>query len=160
MKHDMTTGISTPGNHIIGNILSNNMALLPFAINPFVRFGPILHHFLLDHRPSSHLKFPPSHPNASSMYSRIMSFPCPTGILPLATIIGQHTKLDLSLAILTQHQCPPSPHSKTLVFVFLNPLLLTFGMFLNGVVIRLLFRGVLLLLVHVTSYLYLDVLLP
>jgi hypothetical protein len=59
------------------------MALLPFAIDPFGRFRPILNHILLDHCLSSHIQFPPSKPNASAMYLQIMTFSCPKGILTL-----------------------------------------------------------------------------
>ena len=74
----------TLSNHITGNILHMNMILLPFAIDPFGQFGLILQHFLFDTPTSNKLIFPPSHPNAQIMYTRIMTFPSPKGILKLA----------------------------------------------------------------------------
>ena len=36
----------TNGNTLIGDLLSHDMILLPFAIDPLGQFGPILEHFL------------------------------------------------------------------------------------------------------------------
>ena len=87
------------------------MALLLFAIDPFGRFGPILRHFLLDHRPLSHLTFPPSRPNATAMYSRIMTFPCPKGILPLADL---HWPTTQSRQFFGHSYTAPTPSISTL----------------------------------------------
>jgi hypothetical protein len=66
-KRDPTTGTTIPGDSIIGDILHNNMTLIPFAIDPFGRLGPILRHFLFDTRPTVPLSFPPSQPHATEM---------------------------------------------------------------------------------------------
>jgi hypothetical protein len=68
------------------------MVLLPFAFDPLGRFGPILRHFLLNSTPHQHLDFHPSRPNATKMYKRIMTFPCPKGILPLADHQWTHSR--------------------------------------------------------------------
>jgi hypothetical protein len=81
---DPNTGIITHSNSIMGNIYNNNMALLPFAINPFDHLGPILHHFLFNNHPNILHRFPPTKPNATAIYSRIMTFPSSKGILKLA----------------------------------------------------------------------------
>ncbi len=83
-KRDPTTGTTIPGDTIIGDILHNNTTLIPFAIDPFGRLGPILHHFLFGTRPTVPLSFPPSQPHATEMCTRITTFPSPTGILQLA----------------------------------------------------------------------------
>ncbi len=83
-KRDPTTGTTIPGDVIIGDILHNNMTLIPFAIDPFSRLGPILRHFLFGTRPTVPLSFPPSRPHATEMYKCITTFPSPTGILQLA----------------------------------------------------------------------------
>ncbi len=83
-KRDPTTGTTIPGDAIIGNILHNNMTLIPFAIDPFGHLGPILCHFLFGTRPTVPLSFPPSQPYATEMYKRITTFPSLTGILQLA----------------------------------------------------------------------------
>ena len=54
----LTTGITTIGDTVIGNhVLDQNMILLPLAIDPLGRFGPILQHFLFDIEPTSPLSF-------------------------------------------------------------------------------------------------------
>jgi hypothetical protein len=60
------------------------MTLLPFAIDPFGRLGPIARTFLFGTTPHTPLSLPPSRPNAIEMHRRITSFPSPTGILPHA----------------------------------------------------------------------------
>jgi hypothetical protein len=41
-KWDQATGIATPGDNNICDVFHKNMSLLPFAINPFGWFSPIL----------------------------------------------------------------------------------------------------------------------
>ena len=65
---------------------------LPFAIDPFGCFGPILRHFLFNTAPHQHITFHPSRPNATKMYRRIMTLPCPKGVLPLADHHWKHTR--------------------------------------------------------------------
>ena len=91
-KRDPTTGAPIPGDDVIGDILEQNMVLLPFAIDPFGRFGPILRHFLFNTAPHQHITFHPSRPNATKMYRRIMTLPCPKGVLPLADHHWKHTR--------------------------------------------------------------------
>ncbi len=81
-----------PGDNVIGDILDQNMVLLPFAIDSFGRFGPILRHFLFNTAPRQHITFHPSRPNATKMYKRIMTLPCPKGVLPLADHHWIHTR--------------------------------------------------------------------
>jgi hypothetical protein len=78
------TGITTIGNTVIGDILDQNKILLPLAINPHGRFVPILQHFLFDTPPTNLITFTQAKPNATFMYSKIMHFPSPKGVLTLA----------------------------------------------------------------------------
>ena len=78
------TGTSTIGDRVIGDILAKNMILIPLAINPFRRFGPLLQHFLFDTPPTTPITFTNAKPNATLMYSKIMQFPSPKGVLTLA----------------------------------------------------------------------------
>ena len=41
-KTDKITGTTTTGDTVIGDLLDHNMILIPIAIDPFGRFGPIL----------------------------------------------------------------------------------------------------------------------
>jgi hypothetical protein len=77
-------GITTIGNTIIGDILDQNMNVLPLAIDPLRHFGPILQQFLFNIQPSSQLIFTPTKPITTFMYSKVMHFPSPKGVLKLA----------------------------------------------------------------------------
>jgi hypothetical protein len=57
-KHNPTTGTSICGDDIIGDLLCNNMTLLPFAIDPFGRLGPIARTFLFGTTPPTPLSLP------------------------------------------------------------------------------------------------------
>jgi hypothetical protein len=83
-KRNPTTGTTISGDGIIGEILQNNMTLIPFVIDPFGCLGPILCHFLFGTRPTVPLSFPSSQPYATEMYKHITTFPSPTAILQLA----------------------------------------------------------------------------
>jgi hypothetical protein len=83
-KRDPDTGLTIRGDDVIGDILHRNMTLLPFAIDPFGRLGPLARTFLFGTPPRSPPSFPPSRPNATEMLRRITSAPGPTGILPHA----------------------------------------------------------------------------
>ncbi len=52
VQNKSTTSIVTSGDTLIGNLLDQNMLLIPFAIDPLGRFGPLLHNFLFGHHPA------------------------------------------------------------------------------------------------------------
>ncbi len=79
-----STGISIIGDKVIGNILAKNMILIPLAIDPFGRFGPLFQHFLFNTPPTTPITFTNAKPNTTLMYSKIMQFPSPKGVLTLA----------------------------------------------------------------------------
>jgi hypothetical protein len=86
-KTHPTTGITTIGDIVIGNLLDRNMILPPLAIEPLGHVGPIPQHILFDIEPTSSppLTFTQTKPkNATSLYSKIMRFPSPKGVLTLA----------------------------------------------------------------------------
>ena len=74
----------TTGDDLLGDLLTREMLLLPFAIDPLGRFGPLLEHFLFGSHNSPAISFPASRPNATKMYSRLLQYPSPKGILLLA----------------------------------------------------------------------------
>ena len=76
-KTDPSTSIITHGDTLIGDLLHRNMLLIPFAIDPLGRFGPLLQNFLFGHHPVPQLRFPPSRPNASQMYTKLLQYPSP-----------------------------------------------------------------------------------
>jgi hypothetical protein len=83
-KTDKITGTITTGDTIIGDLLDRNMILIPIAIDPFGRFGPILQAFLYNTQPTTPITFTPTKPNATTMYHKITHFPSPKGTLKLA----------------------------------------------------------------------------
>jgi hypothetical protein len=83
-KTNSTTGTTTNGNSVIGDLLDRNMVLIPLANDPFGHFGPILQTFLFDTQPTTPITFTPTKPNATLMYSKITHFPSPKGILKIA----------------------------------------------------------------------------
>jgi hypothetical protein len=83
-KTDQTTGTMTIGDTVIGDLHTRNMLLIPLALDPHGRFGPLLQTFLFDTNPTTPISFAPTKPNATLMYSKITTFPSPKGILKIA----------------------------------------------------------------------------
>jgi hypothetical protein len=83
-KTDTSTSITTKGDSILGDLLQQNMLLIPFAIDPLGHFGPLLQNLLFGHHPAPILRFPTSKPNGSQMYSKLLQYPSPKGVLLLA----------------------------------------------------------------------------
>jgi len=82
-KTDPSTSTITHGDTVIGHLLNGNMLLIPFAIDPLGRFGPLLQNFLFGQHAAPQLRFPPSRPNATQMYTKLLQYPSPKGILLL-----------------------------------------------------------------------------
>ena len=61
-KTDSTTGITTTGDTVIGDLLDRNMVLIPLAIDPFGHFRPILQTFLFDTQPTTPITSTPTNP--------------------------------------------------------------------------------------------------
>jgi hypothetical protein len=81
------------GDEVIGELYCKNMVLIPFTIDPWARFGPMLQSFLTTtHHPHqkpwriSHTNNKYHRPNANLMYERASQPPCPLGILTSADI--------------------------------------------------------------------------
>ncbi len=87
------------------------MILIPIAIDPFGRFGPILQTFLYDTQPTNPITFTPTKPNATSMYHKITHFPSPKGILKLA---NHNWKLTQTRGFYGHSYSAPTPMINTL----------------------------------------------
>ena len=107
-------GITTVGDTVIGDILDQDMILLPLAIDPLGRFGPILQHFLFAIQPASPLTFTPAKHNTTSMYSKLMCFPSPKGVLNLANHNWKTTQSHQFCSHSYSAQPPLSPHSNNM----------------------------------------------
>ena len=73
-----------PGRHTNRDLLNRNMLQIPFAIDPLSRFRPLLQNFLVGNHPAPLLQFPPSRPNVTQMYTKLLQNTSPKGILLLA----------------------------------------------------------------------------
>lgn len=60
---------------VIGDLLNQNMILLPFAINPHGHFRPILNHFLFQSSANLNYAFPNSRPNTIAMFPKLTKHP-------------------------------------------------------------------------------------
>jgi len=110
-KTNPTTGTITVGDTRIGELLTCNMVLIPLAIDLHGRFGLLLQNFLFDTEPSTPISFTTNKPNATSMYSKITTFPSPKGILKLA---DQNWKISKTRAFYGHSYSAPTPTIHTL----------------------------------------------
>jgi hypothetical protein len=60
------------------------MILIPFAIDPHGRWGPMLQNFLLRTETTLQYNFQATRPNAKLMFHKATTEPCPIGILRTA----------------------------------------------------------------------------
>jgi hypothetical protein len=81
------------GDVVIGELIKANMVLLPFAIDPHGRWGPILQHFLSLSDKALEYNIPQHQPNAQNMFTISTMHPCPIGILQTADSIWKSNKL-------------------------------------------------------------------
>ncbi len=81
------------GDVVIGELIKANMVLLPFAIDPHGRWGPILQHFLSLSDKALDYNFPQHRPNARNMFTISTTYPCPIGILRTADSIWKSNKM-------------------------------------------------------------------
>jgi hypothetical protein len=80
------------GDTVIGDLLSQNMILLPIAIDPHGRWGPITENFLnLTSKPLQYT-FRSDRPNALTMFQQATTSPSPIGILRTADSIWKTTQ--------------------------------------------------------------------
>jgi hypothetical protein len=61
-KTNSTTGITTTGNTVIGDLLDCNMVIIPLAIDPSGHFRPILQTYLFDTQPTTPITSTPTNP--------------------------------------------------------------------------------------------------
>jgi hypothetical protein len=82
-KTNPTMGSTTIGNTVICDILDQNKILLPLAIDPHGQLGPTLQHFFFDIQATNPIRSTQAKLHATLMYSKIMHFPSPKGVLTL-----------------------------------------------------------------------------
>ncbi len=91
---DAETGKKTPGERVMGKLVDAKIALIPFAVYPHGKWGPLVDQFLFGVRPRQQNTIPATHPNAAAMLARAMAPECPSGIVTTASINWQrnHTR--------------------------------------------------------------------
>ena len=73
------------GEEIMDYLLRTNRVLIPVAISPHGRWGPMFHKFLFGTMSDKPPSFSHTRPRARQMYERATSYPTPVGIIPLAS---------------------------------------------------------------------------
>ena len=73
------------GEQIMDYLLRTNRVLIPVAISPYGRWGPMFHKFLFGTMSEEPPNFYATRAKARQMYERATSYPTPIGIIPLAT---------------------------------------------------------------------------
>lgn len=92
-KKDVSDNTTTiKGDEVIGDLLNQNMILLPFIIDPHGWWGPILQNFLYHAETTLEYQFYASRPNAKIMFHRATTNRCPLGILKTADNIWKQKK--------------------------------------------------------------------
>ena len=85
MKADMYTQLSLTGKDVIQSLVDKNIALIPAAIDPHGKWGPMFDSLLTGYRAITPHIFNQENQAAATMHERATSHPCPTGIIQQAT---------------------------------------------------------------------------
>jgi hypothetical protein len=112
------------GDEVIGELYHKNMVLIPFTIDPWARFGPMLQSFLTTtHHPrqkpwhTSHTNNKYHRHNANLMYKCASQPPCPLGILTSADIRWTQSASPTSRAFFGNSYTAPTPSLHTLQLI-------------------------------------------
>ena len=105
-KGDRYNNNSLTGDEIIGDLIKTDKVLIPFAISPYGRMGPMAMRFLFGDDPPVKYKFPATRPNAERMCNRLMNSPCPVGLVPMATALWKKEKSNNHLFFGHSYTCP------------------------------------------------------
>jgi hypothetical protein len=115
------------GDEVIGELYRKNMVLIPFTIDPWARFGPMLQSFLTTtHHPrqkpwrTSHTNNKYHRPNANLMYERASQPPCPLGILTSADIRWTQSTSPTRRTFFGNSYTAPTPSIHTLQLIGLS----------------------------------------
>ena len=99
-KTDSVTGAKQEGDQAIGELIQKLIMLYPMAIGQHGRFDPLLMQFLFGTMPVNKMTFEcnradvADRPNATKMYHRLTTAPCPNGIFITARINWKTNKTD------------------------------------------------------------------
>jgi hypothetical protein len=114
MAYDMTP-------ELFSNFSDKNMVLLPFTINPWAQFRPILQSYLsTSHHPPQN-DWCPDRPYATLMYKRASTPPCFLGILTYADIQWSNSKSASRRKFFGNSYTAPTPSLHTIQLMGLGP---------------------------------------
>ena len=115
------------GDEVIGELYRKNMVLIPFTIDPWARFGPMLQAFLTTtHHPrqkpwrTSHTNNKYHRPNTNLMYECASQPPCPLGILTSADIRWTQSASPTRRTFFGNSYTAPTPSIHTLQLIGLS----------------------------------------
>ena len=97
-KTDTVTNAKQEEDQAISELLQKLTMLYPMAIDPHVRFGPLLMQFLFSSMAINKMTFEcnradaAGRPNATEMYRRLITASCPSGIFIIVTINWKKNK--------------------------------------------------------------------
>jgi hypothetical protein len=91
-NYDRATEEVTLGEDVISELIDKKIVLIPLAVDPHGRLGPMFNGFLFDTIPPQPPKLQASKPNAKRMYNIATSYPCPRGIVTSACINWKRNK--------------------------------------------------------------------
>ena len=83
---DDTTGVTTPGETIMYDLVRALIVLIPMAIDPHGKWGPLMDIFLFGYGGRKPINIPATHPHAAQMLKRATTAPCPSGIITTASV--------------------------------------------------------------------------
>ena len=86
-------GHETHGDIFLEDLVKKKIMLIPMAIDPHGKFGPMLENFLFGYTPRKHLSFIHNRYYAAEMYARSLDVQCPHGILTTANVRWQREKV-------------------------------------------------------------------
>jgi hypothetical protein len=122
-----TPFIHVHGDDVIGEIYRKNMVLIPFTIDPWARFGPMLQAFLTTtHHPcqkpwcTTHTNTKYHCPNANLMYKRASQLPCTLGILISADLRWRQSASTTRQTFYGNSYTAPTPSLHTLQLLGLS----------------------------------------
>ncbi len=115
------------GDEVIGELYRKNMVLVPFTIDPWARFGPVLQSFLTTTHHTRQKPWRASHtnnkyhqPNANLMYECASQPPCPLGILTFVAIQWTRSASPTRRTFFGNSYTAPTPSLHTLQLIRLS----------------------------------------
>ncbi|KAL7525545.1 hypothetical protein ACHAXR_001054, partial [Thalassiosira sp. AJA248-18] len=113
-KLDTISNCYLTGEQIIEILYRTNRVLIPMAVSPYGRWGPMFHHFLFGSMPGNpQYKFPATRPAAARMFDRLQSHPSPNNIVGHATKQWKENKPQQQIFYGHSHTAP-TPKEYTL----------------------------------------------